>query len=266
LLRYHHPDSRLFIGMNHGSDPVWEERFRESGLDVEVRWARPEVGDYWDATGFLTALEAFHRGTEPFDLIWFGHTKGASGADHNDYHRNRIDLHRNFWARRAEIESFFTDPGIGVFARRFTPWWQGICGDELAALRRIYRDAFAPLGLGAFDTFFVMRQTIVRRFCETVAKGFFTTAPGDYGANRWFFEMGFPSVATMQGYEPYIDMTVDGDNDPRDDVWLRDDAKQNHRVVRDELERWRAGPFTFTPRRLAEYPEWWLKLERPRAG
>jgi hypothetical protein len=97
LLRYHHPDSKLFIGMNHGSDPVWEDRFRASGLDAEVRWARPEVGDFWDATGFLTALEGFHHSEERFDLVWFGHTKGASDAAHTDYHKNRIDLLRNFW-------------------------------------------------------------------------------------------------------------------------------------------------------------------------
>jgi hypothetical protein len=166
----------------------------------------------------------------------------------------------------SEINAFFEDPKIGVFARRFSPWWAGICGEELPALRRIYRDTFAPLGLGAFDSFFVMREMIVSRFCETVADGFFTTPLAEYGANRWFFEMGFPSVATMQGYEPYIDMSVDGENDPRDDVWIRHDAKQNHRIVKEELERWKAAPFVFTPRRLAEFPEWWRKLHPQQAG
>jgi hypothetical protein len=266
LLRSYHPDSKLFVGMNHGSDPVWEGRLRDSGLDAAVRWARPEIGDYWDATGFLTALEAFHDSDEEFALVWFGHTKGASGAHHTDYHRNRVELQRNYWARRNEITGVFDDPEIGLFARRFAPWWEGICGRELPALTRVYRGDFAPLGMSAFDTFFVMRGAIVRRFCDSVTKGFFTTSPGEYGANRWFFEMAFPSVATMQGYVPFVDMTVDGGNDPRADVWLRDDPRQNHRIVAEELERWRLDPVGFTPRRLREFPEPWWKQERVQAG
>jgi hypothetical protein len=250
LLRYYHPDSGLFIGMNHGSDPVWEERFQASGLNVEVRWARPEVGDSWDATGFLTALEAFSQSDEAFDLVWFGHTKGASGAQHTDYYRNRIELQRNFWSRRDEVDRIFSDETIGVFARRFTPWWEGHAGNELPALLRVYRDAYAPLGLAAFDTFFVVRAAIVHRFCRTVADGYFQTAPAVYGASRWFFEMAFPSVATMQGFEPYIDPDVYGEDDPRDDAWLRYDPKQNHRLLRRELDRWRADPVAYAPVRM----------------
>ncbi|MGH2616232.1 MAG: class I SAM-dependent methyltransferase, partial [Thermomicrobiales bacterium] len=100
LLRYYHPDSKLFIGMNHGSDPGWDVLLRKSELDVEVRWARPDVDDHWDTTGSIAALESFHQSEEEFDLVWFGHTKGASGAKHTDYHRNRLEVQRDFWARR----------------------------------------------------------------------------------------------------------------------------------------------------------------------
>jgi len=255
LLRYHHPDSKLFIGMNRGSDPAWEARFQASGLDADVRWARPNIGDFWDTTGFLTALEGFHESDETFDLAWFGHTKGGSGARHTDYHRQRIELQRNFWTRTHEIELIFADPTFGLFARRFTPRWEGICGNELSALLRVYREAFAPIGIGALDAFFVLRGEIVRRFCDAVGDEFFRVAPGEYGANRWWFEMAFPSIAAMQGYWPWVDMTVDGANSPRDDVWLRHDPKQNHRIVLHEVDRWRADPTRFTPRRLRESPD-----------
>ncbi len=121
LPRYHHPDPKLFIGMNHGSDPVREERFLTSGLDAEVRWARPEIGDSWDTTGFPTALEGFHESDNTFDLVWFGHTKGGSSGLHADYHQHRLDLQRNFWARRHEVERIFIEPAIGLFALRFSP-------------------------------------------------------------------------------------------------------------------------------------------------
>jgi len=104
LLRYVHPDAKLFIGMNHGSDPLWEERFHASGLDVTVGWARPQIGDYWDTTGFLTALSGYRQSTESFALVWFGHTKGASVPNSEVYRNQRYNHHRAFWARRDDVE------------------------------------------------------------------------------------------------------------------------------------------------------------------
>ncbi len=254
LLRDHHAGSKLFIGMNHGSDPVWETRLRESGLDATIRWARPEIRDYWDATGFLTALEGFHRSIEEFSLVWFGHTKGGSVA-YDEYATLRDDLARDFWSRPQHIVQAFADPRIGVFAPRFNltppypfpgPWigWAG----ELAALQRAYRDRRQPLGLGALDTFFVLRGEIVRRFCDSVGDAFFQTDPGAYGANKWFYEMAFPSIAAMQGYEPFIDMDVPGENNPRADAMVTRDVKQVHRLALEELARWREDPTGFQPR------------------
>ena len=252
VLRYYHADSRLFIGINPGSDAVWEERLRDSGLDADVRWARADIGDYWDATGFLTALEAYSESEDRFGLVWFGHTKGGSRGDFAEYAGTRYALLRNFWGRRREIERIFTDPRIGIFAPRFSPLPAGFYGDELPALQRIYQDRFAPLGLHAKETFYVLRESIPRRFCQTAGPQFFRTPPGAYGAGRYFFEIGLPNIATMQGYEPFIDADVPGENHPRDDAWLRHDPKQNHRLARAELERWRADPYQFVARRIPE--------------
>ena len=251
LLHHSHPDAKLFIGMNHGSDPIWEERFRDSGLDIELRWAQPEIDDYWDTTGFLTALSGFHDSDERFALVWFGHTKGGS-REFADYAQIRFTQMGAFWMRRAQVEHIFTDPRIGVWAPRFSPLPTGYYGDELQALQRIYRDAHAPIGLHAKETTYVVRSDIVRRFCDSVDAGFFSTSPGAYGAGRYFFEIGFPNVASMQGYEPFIDMKVAGDGHPRDDAWLRHDPKQNHRIAWQELHRWRTDTFGFCPRRIRE--------------
>jgi hypothetical protein len=264
LLQYHFPDAKIFLGMNHGTAPEWEERLGASELDVETRRARPASGDYWDATGFLTALEAFRDDEEGFDLVWFVHTKGASKSAYEEYQRDRYQHDRDFWARREEISRAFADPKIGLYAAHYnltppypfpgqTEGWTG----ELTALQRVYRDRFAPLGLCAFETFFTLRGEIVRRFCNRVAEGFFPTDPGQYGANKWFFEMAFPSVASMQGYEPYIARDVPGRDDPRDDLSLARDRKQNHRLAQAELERWRENPYTFQPRIIPwDYPAW----------
>jgi hypothetical protein len=97
-----------------------------------------------------------------------------------------------------------------------------------------------------------MRGEIVRRFCRVVGPDFFHTSPGDYGASRYFFEIGFPNIASMQGFAPFIDPDVAGANSSRDDVWLTFDPKQNHRLARIELERWQRDPFSFTARPLPE--------------
>jgi hypothetical protein len=263
LLHAHHEDSKLFIGMNHGSDPVWESRFAEAGMDCEVRWASPELGDYWDTTGFLTALAGFLDSTESFDLIWFGHSKGGSSAfDHSAMVRD--ELVRTFWERRTEISRAFDDPSVGLFAPRYNltpPYpfpgpWKGWT-EELSSLQRIYRDRCAPLGLCALDTFFVLRGEIVRRFCDAVGSELFRTDPGAYGANKWFFEMAFPSIATMQGYEPFIGTEAPDGDDPRDDVMVMSDRRQNHRLAQAEVLRWRQDPYDFQPRIIPwDHPAW----------
>ncbi len=94
----------------------------------------------------------------------------------------------------------------------------------------------------------------------SVPGDFFRVAPGEYGANRWFFEMAFPSIVAMQGYRPWVDLTVDGANDPRDDVWPRYDPRQNHWLVLKEIHRWSSDPFKFTSPHLGEYREArWLR-------
>ncbi|MFN8660416.1 MAG: hypothetical protein U0075_00905 [Thermomicrobiales bacterium] len=252
LLRYYHPEAKLFIGMNHGSEPTWEDRVRAAGLDVEVRWARPELGDYWDTTGFIAALEGLHNSQERFDLVWFGHTKGGSRDAFAEYDAVRYRLLRTFWARRVMIERVFEDAQVGIFAPHFAPLPAGFYGDELPALQRIYRGRFAPVGLHARETFFVMRGGIVRQFCEEAGPAIFSRPPGAYGAGRYFFEIGFPNIAAMQGYEPFIDPDVTGEGHPRDDGWLRDDPRQNHRLVSRQLSAWRDDAAGFVAPRLRE--------------
>ena len=258
LLAYHHPDAKFFIGINHGTDPKWADIIRHCGLDVSVCLAPPEITVTSDAGGFLAALQLFERSDEEFDVLWFGHTKGASRR-YNVNRGIRFNIDHNFWARRHDVERAFAAPTIGLYAARYNVYptypfphdadhtgWEG----ELDALRRVYRDRFAPLGLCAYETFFAMRARIVRRFCDTVGAAFLQLDPREYGGDRWFFEMAFPSIASMQGYEPYIPMDVPGENVPRDDLNLTYDTKQNHRLALAELARWRQDPFDFKPRVL----------------
>jgi hypothetical protein len=97
---------------------------------------------------------------------------------------------------------------------------------------------------------FVLRGEVVQRFCRGVDPAFFGAEPGEYGAGRWWFEAAFPSIASMQGFEPFIELETDGEGSPRDDVALHHDPKQGNRLAMEELERWRQEPFDFRPREL----------------
>ena len=83
-----------------------------------------------------------------------------------------------------------------------------------------------------------MRGEVVRRFCNAVAPGFFQTDPAAYGANKWFFEIGFPNVASMQGYEPFIDPNVSGAGYPHDDVGY---GTTQSKITGLRLKNWNAG-------------------------
>jgi hypothetical protein len=257
LLRYHHADSKLFVGVNHGSDPAWTRRLRQSGLDIEIATACPHIRVDSDVGGFMAALRAYRQAGEEFDLVWFGHSKGASRGEigRAAYNQYRYQHDRRFWSRRTEIEHFFADPKIGLFSHRYglhdsspdaeaVPW-SGF--GNLDALKRIYRDDHAPLGVWAWETVFVLRDCILRRFCDSVGDELFAIDPRQYGADRWWFEAEFPSIASMQGYEPYIELETDGAGAPRDDVVLYLDPRQGNRLAMRELQRWRANPFRFQP-------------------
>jgi hypothetical protein len=246
-LEQHFADCHIFLGANLRSDPSWEDRLLGTGLDIEFCRPQPGTGDYWDASGFLAALHAFARGQEEFRLIWIAHTKGGSQDTIASYRDVLYFLDRRFWQRRAALTAAFDDERVGIAAARFSPWSIGISELEIAALQRVYRAGYAPLGLHAKETFYVMRGEIVRRFCNDVLPEFFSIDLGLLGASRYFFEVAFPNIASMQGYEPFIDLDIIGEGNPRNDVWLWHDPRQNHRIAAQELERWRRNPYNFSP-------------------
>lgn len=248
-LRAHFADSRIFVGMNRGTDARWVEALLNSGLDLTIHRPLPHVHDYWDASGFMAALQGFDISPEKFNLAWFAHAKGGSQRDAEAYAGIRSFLERRFWQRRARLTQAFVDAQVGIVAARFAPWTIGSSEREMAALQRVYRGSHAPMGLHAKETFYVMRAEIVRQFLRDAVPEFLQLDLGDIGASRYFFELAFPGIAAMQGYIPWIDPDIEGANDPRSDQWLWHDPRQNHRLAAAELERWRADPFAFIPRR-----------------
>jgi hypothetical protein len=247
VLRRYHADSKIFVGINHGSSPEWAQRLEASGLDVTIQPAASTLTMSFDPTGFVAALDAYRRHEEPFELVWFGHTKGVSHLDEPWYATGRWTIERMFWGRRSEIESYFEHPVIGLYAPHYMMMKQNYL-PQIDALQRMYQATCMPLGAAAFSTHFVMRNESVRDFCARVDKRFFRYGPEPFGGNMYFFEMGMPNVPAMQGYEPYIEPGLGGTTgQPKMDglVSIRNDWRQNHAVVTIELEKWRRDPTRF---------------------
>jgi hypothetical protein len=246
-LRRYHADSKIFVGVNHGSSPEWAERLEASGLDVTIRPAAPTLTISCDPSGFVAALDAYRRDKEPFELVWFGHTKGISHLEDARYATGRWTIERMFWSRRAEIERYFEDPTIGLYAPHYLMMKQSHLR-QTDALLRMYDATCLPLGAAALSTHFVMRDESVRDFCARVDKRFFQHGPEPFGGSMYFFEMGMPNVPTMQGYEPFIEPGLGGTTGAPtlDGVEsIHNDWRQNNAVVAIELEKWRRDPTGF---------------------
>jgi hypothetical protein len=247
ILQRWHADSKIFVGINHGSSPQWPQRLAASGLDVTIQAAPSTMTMPCDPTGFVAALDAYRWHDEPFDLVWFGHTKGMSHLDKRRYWTGRWTIERMFWSRRAEIESYFEDPVVGLYAPHYMMMTQSHLR-QTDALQRMYRSTCAPLGAFAVSTHFVMRDESVRDFCAQVDKRFFRYGPEPFGGDQFFFEMAIPNVPIMQGHEPYIEPGAGGTSGrSRMDGFesINNDWRQNNAVVAIELEKWRQDPTRF---------------------
>ena len=249
-LRRWHADSKIFVGINHGSSPRWRERLERSGLDLTIREASVDQTMACDPTGFVAALDAYRRHEERFELVWFGHTKGLGHIDEFWYATGRWTIERMFWSRRETIEGYFANPVIGLYSPHYLMMLQ----EHLAqtdALQRIYRAPCAPLGMMAVSTHFVMRDASLREFCQAVDRRFFREGPEPSGGNRFFFEMAIPNVPIMQGFEPYIEPGLGGTSGPpkADGVAsILSDWRQNNAVTALALAKWRQDPVRFRAR------------------
>ncbi len=245
-----HGDSKIFVGVNHGSSPKWAARLRRSGLDVTIAAAGPDLTLPYDPSGFVAALDAYRRDSELFDLVWFGHNKGGDHLANPAYAAARWMIERMFWSRRGTIERYFADPVIGLYAPHYLMMLQQHL-TQTDALARAYPAPCAPLYAMAVSTHFVMRDESVREFCARVDPRFFRLGAEPFGGDRYFFEMAMPNVPIMQGYEPYIETGLGGTRgQPKagDGHSILSDWRQNHAVVAFELEKWRQNPTHFRTR------------------
>lgn len=250
MLTRHHRDSKILVGVNHGSSPRWPAMVRESGLDVEVCDVPDSLRIDSDAAGYVAALDRLRASEEAFDLAWFIHTKGATSPLNRAYAETRWTFEKRLWGNRRRVDEIFADRRVGIYAPHWIPW-NTPPNRETGALAQVFPSRWKPQGLMALATSYVMRAEIVAKFCHTAPRRFFAEGPIPFGGSRFFFESGFPSLPSLLGFEPFVGDEVGGTVGPEfatPDAFVWGDEHQNHRLVRAEVARWRSDPERFDPK------------------
>jgi hypothetical protein len=249
MLERHHADSKILVGVNHGSCQTWLDLLRASHLDITV--CRPAAGvtTRTEAAGFVAALDELRRSRETFDLVWFGHNKGGGHAGNPLYPQVRWTIEKRFWSRRDVIDGYFADPRIGLYAPHYFIQWQGNLS-QLTALKSMFPSRLQAIATWGVTAFYVMRYTTVQAFVTQVPESLFTEGVEALGGGYNFFEEGMPNLPMLLGLEPYIERGVGRTTLPLTaaadfNVWA--DERQNHLLARRHLEEWRKDPERFVP-------------------
>jgi hypothetical protein len=191
-------DCDVYVGINTGSLPEWERALADSPLRVRVGKVAPRLSVDSDAAGFQKALELMRDEGRSYDLVWFGHTKGATS--NNPALRQR--LIGDFYLERERISRAFRHPRVGSFGHDVSysevlPQIDARVDSEILAM------PYPSIGIFYLHTFYVMRGSIIRQFLEHCSEEFFSkNLVSDLGFDRYFFERDFPRLADRSGYYP----------------------------------------------------------------
>jgi hypothetical protein len=189
-------DCDVYVGINSGSITEWERLLRASPLRVRVGTVEPRLAVDSDVSGFQKALELMRDEGRTYDLVWFGHTKGAT----RDEPALRRQIIGDFFMRRERISRLFRHPRVGAFGHDAT------AADLAAAdthMDAVFPFPYRSIGTFYLFTFYVLRGSIVKTFLDGCSEDFFTkNLVSDLGFDRYFFERDFGRLCDRFGYYP----------------------------------------------------------------
>lgn len=194
------PDCHVYVGINPGSLPAWEEMLKGwKGLQIQYANVPQAMVVDSDVSAFQGALDLLHNSQAVYDLVWFAHTKGATN-NNGTAEEIRRQVIETFLAQRFSIEALFrSNPRIGSLGR-----WATISPD--GPVDRLFDSIFkfpcSSVGSYFLYTFYVLKGEVVDRFLRYCRSEFFTTnLVTKMGFDRYFFERDFAVIAERMGYE-----------------------------------------------------------------
>jgi hypothetical protein len=190
-IRENFPDADVFVGINPAGRGGHVGALREhaESLGMKVSITPPRLVLDSDASAFQSALFAMRQTVKEYNLIWFGHSKGATTKTFGAAH----DQMNNFFGRREQIEAHFTGrPGIGVYGREVA-----ILPNPIDVISPYKTRKFAPQPFMILNTFFVCLGRPVLHFMRSCNPSFFYDPLPD----RYFFERDFYQLVLQEGYQ-----------------------------------------------------------------
>jgi hypothetical protein len=200
VFRERFSDCDFYVGINTGSVPEWEQALNDSGLRLAgIAHVPPRLMVDSDVSGFQAALKSMRDAGKEYQLVWFGHTKGAT-ADHPGVRRHLIE---GFFLDRARIERLFDEPRVGAFGYDMSIELHNLGDIDSRMDSLVLKFPYATIGTFYLHTFYVIRGSIVGHFLGGCSEVFFTrNLVDDLGFDRYFFERDFARITERSGYYP----------------------------------------------------------------
>lgn len=191
----------IFIGIQHNSIPETEDILKSFNKNVKIKRVSKEICIDSDASGFITALELYKDSEKDYEKCYFVHTKGITSG--NDSLR-KLMFNSLFSTQYYDLIQKNLEPeNVGSYSLYLTTI--DVPGDikKLSCLLQFNKDFThnVPIEYYYINTFFVIKNHILKRFIENVDDKWFETNIGEY-SDRWLFERDFCHIVDMYGYLP----------------------------------------------------------------
>ncbi len=193
-------DAKIFIGVQYNSIPETEAVLAEikGDLSIEMERVPAHLVIDSDASSFIAALKAYSRSDMNFDKCYFIHSKGITS--------NNDGLRKMMYDEIFDddtIDKHFADPEVGSYGPYLTLTDVKVDIGKMSSFAKFNSAVLNKKVMEYYyiNTFFVIKNHILKRFIETVSSEFFNTNLNTI-SDRWFFERDFSHVADMQGYKP----------------------------------------------------------------
>lgn len=196
-LRDNFADSDIYIGINPSENIArWIDTIKSILPKARWRITPPELVIDSDASAYQTALNIWRESGKDYQLMWFGHTKGAVSRCYELVDRYINDLFK----RKKEIENIFLNPFWNVYGLEavIRPY------NMEEYISQYFQERIDNFELMYLYSFYVLRGNIVKLFCEKCSPMFFCKKIND----RYFFERDFYQFAFHVGYLPYVEKII----------------------------------------------------------
>ena len=193
--------AHVFIGIQSYSHEDTEEIIRKikGKLTIKTKRVKDNMAINSDASSFLAALELYKSSSMDYDKVFFVHSKGITS--NND--QLRKVLYDEIFDMDTIDKHFSNDILVGSYGPiiSITDVQEDI--DKMSSFRHFAPNVLTHKVMEYYylNTFYIIKNHIVKSFIENCSEDFFTTPIEEY-SDRYFIERDFEHIVDMQGYLP----------------------------------------------------------------